>query len=203
MAVMDTFAKRLKLLREERKLSQTELANALGISRGSLSFYENAERTADIETLYKVSEYFNVTLDYLLGKSDNRTTESAAIGTVTGLSDQAIDLLSESKNDYFIIKTINTILEQEALVVAIARYFFTAPAGGSLAIRSDGSLCIAAGKSELPSGEYVSVVKTTDLIYRALADSIKNEVDLAREQLQKAPKWWAGGAINADDPKTR
>ena len=42
MTVIDTFAKRLRFLREERKLSQTELAKDLGISRGSLSFYENA-----------------------------------------------------------------------------------------------------------------------------------------------------------------
>ena len=62
MTVMDTFAKRLRFLREERKLSQTELAKDLGISRGSLSFYENAERTADIEILYRVSEYFGVTI---------------------------------------------------------------------------------------------------------------------------------------------
>lgn len=104
MAVMDTFAKRLKVLREERKLSQTELANALGISRGSLSFYENAERTADIEMLNKVSEYFGVTLDYLVGKSDNRTRERAIIGDVTGLSDKSIAFLNEAIDELFYYK---------------------------------------------------------------------------------------------------
>ena len=116
MAVMNTFAKRLKSLREEHKLSQTELANALGISRGSLSFYENAERTADIEMLYKVSEYFGVTLDYLIGKSDNRTKENAVIGEDLGLSDKAIEIL-RLYNEHFhgavLIPTINLLIEQE------------------------------------------------------------------------------------------
>ena len=75
MAVMNTFAKRLKFLREEHKLSQTELANALGISRGSLSFYENAERTADIETLCDYMEQgygnnFIKTLNYLIEQDE-------------------------------------------------------------------------------------------------------------------------------------
>lgn len=118
MVVMDTFAKRLKSLREERKLSQTELANALEISRGSLSFYENAERTADIEILYKVSKYFGVTLDYLIGKSDNRTKENAVIGEVLGLSDKSIkvlrDYMEQGYGDNF-IKTLNYLIEQDEL----------------------------------------------------------------------------------------
>ena len=99
MPVMDTFAKRLKALRDERNLSQGELSQALGISRGSLSFYENNSRTADIEILYKVSEYFGVTLDYLLGKSDNRKPENSDIGQVTGLSDEAIEQLQITKEN--------------------------------------------------------------------------------------------------------
>ncbi len=118
MAVMNTFAKRLKFLREEHKLSQTELANALGISRGSLSFYENAERTADIETLYKVSEYFGVTLDYLIGKSDNRTKENAVIGEDIGLSDKSIKVLRDYMEQGYgnnFIKTLNYLIEQDEL----------------------------------------------------------------------------------------
>ena len=118
MTVMDTFAKRLRFLREERKLSQTELAKDLGISRGSLSFYENAERTADIEILYRVSEYFGVTLDYLIGKSDNRTKENAVIGEDLGLSDKSISVLRtylgcDYKNTFF--STLNYLIEQEEL----------------------------------------------------------------------------------------
>lgn len=205
MAVMDTFAKRLKVLREERKLSQTELANALGISRGSLSFYENAERTADIEMLNKVSEYFGVTLDYLVGKSDNRTRERAIIGDVTGLSDKSIAFLNEAIDDFFIIKTINTCLEQEDLIVAIARYFFTTPVGGGLTVYSDGSLrATREAGEELPGIDRLTTFKAADLINQALLESIKSEVNSAKEYLQKlTTKWWIGGEQNADNPEAR
>lgn len=64
------FASRLKGLREEKGVSQQELAAALDISRGAISYYENMSRTPDIETLEKVSNYFGVSFDFLLGRSD-------------------------------------------------------------------------------------------------------------------------------------
>lgn len=68
------FACRLKQLRESNKLTQEELANKLGISRGSISYYEKRERFPDINVLFKVCEYFNVSADWILGLSnDNKT----------------------------------------------------------------------------------------------------------------------------------
>lgn len=119
MPVMDTFAKRLKALREERNLSQSELSQVLGISRGSLSFYENNERTADIEILNKVSEYFDVTLDYLLGKSDNRTPENVNIGKVTGLSDEAIAQLQITKENMPYTTVLNYLIANKHIFLLI------------------------------------------------------------------------------------
>ncbi len=69
MNVKTCFSERLKALREAKGMSQSELAEAIGISRGSVSFYENADRTADIETLYSVAKFFDVSTEYLLGIS--------------------------------------------------------------------------------------------------------------------------------------
>lgn len=75
MGVKNCFSERLRELREKRimpsgkPMSQGELGEALGISRGSVSFYENADRTADIETLYSAAKFFNVSVEYLLGIS--------------------------------------------------------------------------------------------------------------------------------------
>jgi len=66
----DIFANKLRELREEKGLSQNDLAKELGVSRGSISFYENSDRMAGIDFIYKASEYFNCTTDYLLGISD-------------------------------------------------------------------------------------------------------------------------------------
>lgn len=96
MDIRETFADKLKELRTNKKLSQTELAEKLGVSRGSISFYENGERTADIDFVYKAAQFFNVSADYLLGLSPNPTTdpEIKAICNYTGLSDEAVKKLN-------------------------------------------------------------------------------------------------------------
>ena len=93
MAVSKIFAHRLKQLRNIAELNQTQLAESLGISRGSVSYYENCERIPDIEILDRVSDFFNVSLDFLLGYSDNINKDYAEVGTLTGLSDKAVDIL--------------------------------------------------------------------------------------------------------------
>lgn len=67
MDVKEVFANRLRELRIAKKLSQTELAEKLGVSRESISFYENGERTAYIDFIYKAAQFFNVSTDFLLG----------------------------------------------------------------------------------------------------------------------------------------
>ncbi|MDD2955792.1 MAG: helix-turn-helix transcriptional regulator [Oscillospiraceae bacterium] len=66
------FGERLKQLRVEAGLSQDGLGQRLGISRGSVGFYENFERKADIAVLYAAAQYFNVSVEYLLGISPYR-----------------------------------------------------------------------------------------------------------------------------------
>lgn len=65
------FQNRLKSLRENRQLSQLELSKKLNISNVTLSQYENGVRKPDINTLDELATFFNVTTDYLLGRSSN------------------------------------------------------------------------------------------------------------------------------------
>ena len=62
---------RLKKLRKERNISQLKLALDLNMNQNSISRYENGEREADYETLIKFADYFSVSLDYLLGRTEN------------------------------------------------------------------------------------------------------------------------------------
>ena len=64
---------RLKKIRKERRISQLKLAMDLNMNQNTISRYENMEREADYETLIKFADYFNVSLDYLLGRQDERT----------------------------------------------------------------------------------------------------------------------------------
>lgn len=61
---------RLKELRKKKKISQLKLAMDLDMNQNSISRYENMERQADYETLIKIADYFNVSIDYLLGRTD-------------------------------------------------------------------------------------------------------------------------------------
>ena len=61
---------RLKHLRKMRKISQLKLALDLNMNQNTISRYETMEREADYATLIKFAEYFDVSLDYLLGRSD-------------------------------------------------------------------------------------------------------------------------------------
>ena len=93
------FGRRLSSLRTERGLSQEKLAQELGYSKSAISFYELGKRTADIEFLAAVAKYFNVSYDYLLGKSESKTTnvELKGICDYVGLSDKAIDFFHKIK----------------------------------------------------------------------------------------------------------
>lgn len=91
----DYFGERLKSLRNEKGISQKVLADELGISKGAVSFYETCQNTPDIEILDAVSKYFNVSYDYLLGRTENKTAapKLKAVCDYTRLSEKAIEII--------------------------------------------------------------------------------------------------------------
>ncbi|MGN0529319.1 MAG: helix-turn-helix domain-containing protein [Eubacterium sp.] len=60
----------LKKIRKERKLNQQKVAMDLNISREALSHYENGKREPSLQMLCKMSQYFNVSIDYLITGKD-------------------------------------------------------------------------------------------------------------------------------------
>ena len=63
----------LRLIRKQRKLNQLKVALDLSISREALSHYENGKRSPDIKMLRRLSDYFNVSIDFLVnGKEFNK-----------------------------------------------------------------------------------------------------------------------------------
>ena len=65
---------KLKELRKEKNISQIKLALDLGLNQNSVSRYESGERQADYATLIKFADYFDVSTDFLLGRTNNRKT---------------------------------------------------------------------------------------------------------------------------------
>lgn len=62
------FSKIFKKLRLSESLTQKDLAEALKIPQSTISKYENGQLEADYENLIKIAEFFNVSIDYLLGR---------------------------------------------------------------------------------------------------------------------------------------
>lgn len=63
------FAKRLKELRKGKKLNQIKLAEMLGVSQATITFWETGKRDPDVAMLMKIADIFEVSTDYLLGRT--------------------------------------------------------------------------------------------------------------------------------------
>lgn len=75
--------KRLKEIRKERKITAKQLAKVLNVSESTISLYENGKREPDLKTLLNIAEYFNVSVDYLIGKTDEKEKLIKDIGTIS------------------------------------------------------------------------------------------------------------------------
>ena len=64
------FSERAKQLRKEAGLSQTQLAQKLEITQRKLSYLESGQSEPDLETIWRLADYFDVTVDYLLGRTE-------------------------------------------------------------------------------------------------------------------------------------
>ncbi len=67
---MPDFSQRLKELRKERRLYQRELAELLGISIRGYQCYETGEHEPGVKKLIALADYYNVSIDYLVGRTD-------------------------------------------------------------------------------------------------------------------------------------
>ena len=65
------FAGRVQSLRKSIDLNQQQLAGAIGVTKSTISRIESASRAASIEIIYALANYFDVSIDYLVGRSDD------------------------------------------------------------------------------------------------------------------------------------
>ena len=82
------FAENLKNLRTSKGLTQTQLAQRLWLNKSIISAYENETRVPSLEALIKLSNEFNVSMEYLLGIEREKTID------VTGLNEEQLAVVS-------------------------------------------------------------------------------------------------------------
>ena len=73
---LGTAMKKLKQLRESKGLSQLQLALKLGLNQNTVSRYENGQREADYQTLIMFADFFDVSIDYLIGRTEDKKAKS-------------------------------------------------------------------------------------------------------------------------------
>lgn len=64
------FKNNLKMLRQEKNIGQVELSEKIGVSKGIISLWESGKREPTMSSLISLSNFFNVSIDYLVGKED-------------------------------------------------------------------------------------------------------------------------------------
>ena len=120
-------SRRLKELRQEKHISHQALADTIGVSKQVVINYETAANNGGIatnspsdktlavagmkiETLYKLAEYYNVSTDYLLGRTDVKTpdTELKTVCEVTNLSESAVNKIIKSDCSFLISEIIES-----------------------------------------------------------------------------------------------
>lgn len=86
---------RLKELRKSKSLNQSQVANAIGISQRTYSNYEIGTREPDINTIIKLADYFNVTIDYLLCRDCTQSNTRNAIIDLSDLDKDDFEIVNE------------------------------------------------------------------------------------------------------------
>lgn len=64
---------RIRELRKAKKVTMKELGNMIGVAESTMSLYETGKRKPDPETLSRLADYFNVSVDYLLGRDEGQS----------------------------------------------------------------------------------------------------------------------------------
>ena len=94
---MATTAERIKQLRKKKGISQSELAALIGVKNNTLSTWERGTRKPDFEALDLLSDYFEVSFEYILGSSDKE--EARVVPTQDELDELALSALADELYD--------------------------------------------------------------------------------------------------------
>lgn len=97
----------IKLLRKQKGITQTQLCKVLNIAQPTLSGYETGNYEPDQETLGRIADYFNVTIDYLLGRETHTTIDTTQ--KATQIKDLAIKDEVEM-NDFYPIPLLGSVV---------------------------------------------------------------------------------------------
>ncbi|MBA4602134.1 helix-turn-helix domain-containing protein [Thermoactinomyces mirandus] len=127
---MSTFSDRIRKLRAKSGLSQSELASRINIAKSTLAMYETGKREPNFDIVRRIADFFDVSVDYLLGQIDNplplkHQTDELKKNEVSILDlEKAIEMIEKGKAHFggynlteedrdFIAKMIRLVIERK------------------------------------------------------------------------------------------
>lgn len=205
------FAARLRKLLADTKTTQPMLAEAIGVSRQAIGQWKDGNTLPDVVALGKIADYFNVSADYLLGRSEVMNIDPDKQLNVacnyTGLTEKAVETLhSISQNDENIMQSVTFLLEQysdklvdkgecvhkygnfffyeiDSVLSEISRYLRVTPSEemDKMYISEKGKLI---SEISIESSEAVlpQEIDTKKVIYRMLLDNIEESLKWAKQR---------------------
>ena len=87
------FPRRFRLLIDETRVSQQEIADCVGVTRQAVAQWKDGKTNPDLYSFKKIADFFKVPLEYLLGETDSRVPENMKLADELKLSDRAIERL--------------------------------------------------------------------------------------------------------------
>lgn len=191
------FPSRLKSLMDEKAVTQKTLAEVIGMRPQTVSLYIGGQSVPDINTLYKIAEYFDVSADWLIGRPNsirNIRPDAQIAGKYTGLNDAAIKWLKGKNSDNpYLMGMINRLFEIDGLAdilfFSMYRYcisqFTTVTMRDSLFDTSEDKPLSESGKvlKFYAQEQYSSVLDALRLRY---SDYVNGLVDEKIEMLKKS-----------------
>ena len=108
MGIKETIGTRIRELREKKRLTQPELAEKINIKRPSITAYESGNQLPPVDTLMKIADFFNVSLDFLTGRTNDRMLHRLTEldkNELQGLTEQEYEILS------IVFSAVDQILE--------------------------------------------------------------------------------------------
>lgn len=110
-----TFGERLRKLRNDKGITQAQLGNIIGVSDRVVGYYESDDRfPKDDIILKKMADYFNISLDYLLGKTDIKQTINEPIEIAASMKDKADLSEMSDKDKAYILDLIERLKGKES-----------------------------------------------------------------------------------------
>lgn len=176
---MTIFNERLKQLRKERNLTQYDLVELLGFSRGQIGNYEQGTREPNLNTLLKISDFFNVSVDYLLGKTDRINNKK----DVKRVDKEILDLLQGISKNIEELKKGQEELKEEVKELKTTQEK-TNERLNKIELRLDG---FSEGIGKLVSdeiGESISTIKTDVKFIKRKVQDTEEDVFVIQDHLK-------------------